>query len=158
MAAKKNSSSKSNGFKEFEMEGKNFNYSGRIYPDNKREAGKLTIYPISLCINGLITIKGCSYYETEKNCWIGGPQFKAGDDYKDYLYIDKANNEDMDKLAEVLSGIIEDWSVKPKCPYIDKCSTYGIGCKGLNWWCNQKGIGNPDEDFMTINESLEMPF
>ena len=107
MAAKKNNgASKSNGFKEFEMKGKNFNYSGRIYPDSKREAGKLTIYPISLCINGLITIKGCSYYETEKNCWIGGPQFKAGDDYKDYLYIDKSNNEDMDALASMLSELV----------------------------------------------------
>lgn len=108
MAAKKTNASKSNGFKEFESKGKNFSYSGRIYTDKKREAGKLTIYPISLCINGLITIKGCSYYETANNCWIGGPQYKSGDDYKDYLYIDKENNADMDKVAEVISGIIED--------------------------------------------------
>ena len=108
MAAKKNSTSKSKGFKEFDVKGMNFTYSGRIYTDKKREAGKLTIYPISLCINGLITIKGCSYYETSNNCWVSGPQYKSGDDYKDYLYIDKSNNDDMDKLAEVISGIIED--------------------------------------------------
>jgi len=107
MAAKKTKgASASKGFKEFEVRGMNFHYSGRIYPDNKREAGKLTIYPMSLCINGLITIKGCSYYETENNCWVGGPQFKAGDDYKDYLYIDKSNNEDMDALAESLSELV----------------------------------------------------
>ena len=128
MAAKKNSTSKSNGFKEFESKGKNFTYSGRIYTDKKREAGKLTIYPINLCINGLITIKGCSYYETANNCWIGGPQYKSGDEYKDYLYIDKENNEDMDSLATTISEIVSKW-------------TY-----------------DPDEDFMTINESLEMPF
>ena len=110
MAAKKNSkgASASNGFKEFEFVGRSFTYSGRIYTDKKREAGKLTIYPMSLCLNGLITIKGCSYYETENNCWIGGPQYKVGDEYKDYLYIDKENNADMDALAEKLSGLIEE--------------------------------------------------
>ena len=106
MATKKNSTSESNGFKEFEVKGKNFNYSGRIYPDNKREAGKLTIYPMSLCINGLITIKGCSYYETSNNCWVGGPQYKGKDGYNDYLYIDKSNNEDMDSLATALSELV----------------------------------------------------
>ena len=106
MATKKNSTSASNGFKEFEVKGKNFNYSGRIYPDNKREAGKLTIYPMSLCINGLITIKGCSYYETSNNCWVGGPQYKGKDGYNDYLYIDKSNNEDMDSLATALSELV----------------------------------------------------
>ena len=107
MAARKNNgASKSNGFKEFEVKGMNFTYSGRIYPDSKREAGKLTIYPMSLCINGLITIKGCSYYETSNNCWVGGPQYKGKDGYNDYLYIDKNNNEDMDSLAEALSELV----------------------------------------------------
>lgn len=105
MAAKK-SNSKANGFKEFDVKAQNFNYSGRIYVDKKREAGKLTIYPMSLCIDHLITIKGCSYYETENNCWIGGPHYKSGDEYKDYLYIDKANNEDMDSLASYISELI----------------------------------------------------
>lgn len=26
------------------------------------------------------------------------------------------------------------------CPYTEECSTYGVGCKGESWWCNQKGI------------------
>ena len=103
--AKKNSK---NDFKEFEFKGKNFDYSGRIYPDKKREAGKMTITPISICLNGLITIKGCSFYETKNNMWVGGPQFKSGDEYKDFVYIDKENNEDMDKVAEAISKAIED--------------------------------------------------
>lgn len=106
MAAKKNS--KTEGFIEFEMNGKAFDYSGRLYADKKREAGKLTIVPISLCLNGVFTVKGCSYYETSKNCWIGGPQYKAGDNkYKDYLYIDKEINEDMDNLASMISEKLE---------------------------------------------------
>lgn len=98
---------KENNFIEFQMKGKEFDYSGRIFADSKREAGKLTIYPMSLCINGLLTIKGCSYYETSKNCWIGGPQFKSGDDYKDFLYIDKNLNPDMDKLAEEIGKLVD---------------------------------------------------
>ena len=98
---------KENNFIEFNMKGKEFDYSGRIFADSKREAGKLTIYPMSLCINGLLTIKGCSYYETSKNCWIGGPQFKSGDDYKDFLYIDKALNPDMDRLAEEIGKLVD---------------------------------------------------
>ena len=105
MAAKKQNSNAN--YKEFGFEGKNFNFSGRIYTDKKREAGKLTIYPLSLTLNGVITIKGCSFYETANNMWVGGPQYKQGDDYKDYLYIDKAINEDMDALAEAIEKVIK---------------------------------------------------
>ena len=102
MATKKTNQT---SFKEFEVKGKVFVYSGRIYVDKKREAGKLTIYPMSLTLNGVITIKGCSFYETANNMWVGGPQFKQGDEYKDYLYIDKEINEDMDKLAEEIEKV-----------------------------------------------------
>jgi len=105
MAAKKQNSNVN--YKEFEMKHESFDYSGRVYVDKKREAGKLTIYPMSLCINGVITIKGCSFYETANNMWIGGPQYKQGDDYKDYLYIDKSINEEMDALAEVIEKVIK---------------------------------------------------
>ena len=101
MAAKKTKTS-TNGYKEFKFVGETFDYSGRIYTDKQREAGKLTITPISLCINGVLTIKGCSFYETDKNMWIGGPQYKSGDEYKDFLYIDKELNDEMDELAEAI--------------------------------------------------------
>lgn len=104
MATKKKSNSKE--FKEFEFKGGNFKYSGRIYTESKREAGKLTITPMSLCLNGLITIKGCSFYETKDNMWVGFPQYKSGDDYKDYVFVDKACNDDLDGLAEVISETI----------------------------------------------------
>lgn len=104
MAAKKTTKASTNGYKEYEMKGDSFDYSGRIYTDKQREAGKLTITPISLCINGVLTIKGCSFYETDKNMWIGGPQYKSGDEYKDFLYIDKELNEEMDALAEAIKA------------------------------------------------------
>lgn len=104
MAARKNSNSSS--YKEFEMKGESFDYSGRIYTDKKREAGKLTIYPMNLCINGVITIKGCSFYLTKDNMWVDGPQYKQGNEYKDYLYIDKELNSEMDALANVIEKVI----------------------------------------------------
>lgn len=107
MAAKKKNSTKQADFKEFSFKGQHFEYSGRIYPDRQREAGKLTITPISLCLDGVFTVKGCSLYETKDNVWIGGPQFKSGDEYKDYLYLDKELNEDMDNLAGAISELIE---------------------------------------------------
>lgn len=103
MAAKKTKAS-TNGYKEFEMKGDTFDYSGRIHTDKQREAGKLTITPITLCIKGVLTIKGCSFYETDKTMWIGGPQYKSGDEYKDFLYIDKELNDEMDSLAEVIKA------------------------------------------------------
>lgn len=85
--------------------GENFDYSGRLYKEKSREVEKLTITPMSLCLNGLITIKGCSLMETDKNVWISGPQYKSGDEYKDYIYIDKSNNEDMEDLAIYLQSL-----------------------------------------------------
>jgi len=108
MAAKKtNKKDNTNNFKEFEFKGKTFTYSGRLYPDNKREAGKLTITPMSLTLNDVFTIKGCSFMETKDNMWVAGPSYKSGDEYKDYLYIDKALNEDMNALAGVISDVLE---------------------------------------------------
>lgn len=103
--AKRNSNS--NNFKEYEMKGKQFDYSGRVYPDNKREAGKLTIYPMSLTLDGVFTIKGCSLMMTKDNLWISFPQYKSGDDYKDYVYTDKDLNEDLDNLAAVVEKAIK---------------------------------------------------
>lgn len=103
--AKRNNSG--NAFKEFEMKGKQFDYSGRVYPDNKREAGKLTIYPMSLTLDGVFTIKGCSLMMTKDNLWVAFPQYKSGDDYKDYVYTDKDLNEDLDNLASVIEKAIK---------------------------------------------------
>ena len=108
MAAKKSSTNnESKVFMEFSFSGSKFAYSGRLYPEKKREVGKLTIIPMTLCFNGLATIKGCSYYETSRNCWIGGPQYKSGDEYKEYWYLDKEMYEDMDNLASMIAEMLE---------------------------------------------------
>ena len=89
---------------------------------------------MSLCISGLITIKGCSFYQTKDNAWIGGPQYKSGDDYKDYLYIDKKLNKDMDELAEELAELLSKWRAPIPFSY------------------------DPDNDFMDVDETMDVPF
>lgn len=96
---------------EFEYDGKEFKYSGRMYPENQKETQKCTITPMSLCLNGVITIKGCKLFQTDKNAWIQGPQYESGKgkntEYKDYLYIDKDLNKEMDGLIAELEKLLD---------------------------------------------------
>ena len=93
-------------YKEFTFDGKEFKYSGRIYPDNAKQTAKYDIIPFSLCLNGVITIKGMKLWRSDKNSWITGPSYQSGDEYKDYLYIDKDFKE-VDKLVEALEKILD---------------------------------------------------
>ena len=101
------SEKKEASFKEFSFDGKEFKYSGRLYPENKKETKKCDIIPFSLCLNGVITIKGMKLWRSDKNSWITGPSYQSGDDYKDYLYIDKDFKE-IDRLVEALEKIIDE--------------------------------------------------
>ena len=108
--AKKTTSKKTNekGYVEFKLEDETFTFTGRIYTDKKRETGKLTIYPLSLTLNESITIKCCSFYETDKNMWVGGPQYKSGDEYKDFVYFDKCINDELNNLAGTIKAAIDE--------------------------------------------------
>ena len=56
--ARRNTSKKEN-FKEFSFDGKEIKYSGRIYPDSTQSSKKVDYTPMTLTLNGVITIKGC---------------------------------------------------------------------------------------------------
>ena len=98
-------------YKEFEVKGVIFRYSGRMYPDKAIETAKCTIIQMSLCLNDVFTIKGCKLFRTDKNSWIQGPQYAAGKgkdaEWKDYLYIDKELNTEMDALVSELEKILD---------------------------------------------------
>ena len=72
----KKSSKKEVNYKEFEYDGKEFKYSGRIYPDSKTSTSKCDITPMNVCLNGVITIKGCKLMQTDDNTWISWPQWQ----------------------------------------------------------------------------------
>lgn len=105
--AKKNAPSKaSNGFKEFNYESENYTFSGRIYPDLAKTYGKVTSTPVSLTIDDLMSIKGCSLKQTDKNAWIAFPEYKNRDgDYVSYVYVDKEQGA-FDELAGHLESLL----------------------------------------------------
>ena len=96
-------------FIEFKYDGKEFQYSGRLYPQSKKDTAKCTITPMTLCLNGVITIKGCKLFQTDKSAWIQGPQYSYGEknEWKDYLYIDKALNKELDGLLYELEKLLQ---------------------------------------------------
>ena len=96
---------KENNFKEFEMKGQEFIYTGRIYPTLKKSTDSIDITPLSITLNGMITIKGCKLMQTDEASWISFPQYKDNNgDYKSYVYVDR---EFADKELFDLVGILE---------------------------------------------------
>ena len=109
MARKSKESKKANNFKEFSYEGKEFKYSGRLYPDSQTETAKCTITPMSLTLNDVITIKGCRLMQTDDNTWIAYPSWKdKKDEYQSYIYVDKDfSKEELDKVAEAVEKVLD---------------------------------------------------
>lgn len=103
-------SKKADDFKEFSFEGKEFKYSGRLYPESQKETKKCTITPMSLSLNDVITIKGCRLMQTDNNTWIAFPSWedKKGE-YQSYVYVDKDfSKEELDKVAEAAEKALDD--------------------------------------------------
>lgn len=96
-------------FKEFEFDGKEFKYSGRIYPDSTKKAGKVDITNMTLTLNGVISIKGCKLMQSDNNTWIQFPQYQdKNKEYQNYFYIDKDfSKEELDKAAEAAEKALE---------------------------------------------------
>lgn len=108
MARKASTKKQENNFKEFKFDGEEFQFTGRIYPDMATETTKATITPMTLTLNGVLTIKGCRLFQTDDNAWIAGPDYKAKDgNYKNYLYWDKEYNKEMDKLVKAVEASLE---------------------------------------------------
>ena len=106
--ARKAAEKKEADYKEFKFDGVVFSYTGRLYPANVTHTDRCDIIPLSLCLNGCITIKGCKLFRTDKKSWISGPSYKGKDgDYKEYSYIDKELNVEMDNLVLRLEAILD---------------------------------------------------
>ena len=99
---------KAANYKEFEYDGKEFKYSGRIYPDSKKSTDKCDITPLNLTLNGVITIKGCKLMQTDDNTWISFPQWQDKDkNWQSYFYIPK-DFEEMDEVAKAAEAQLPD--------------------------------------------------
>lgn len=111
MARKAKENKKDNkNYKEFSFKGKEIDYTGRVYPDLKKSTDKLDMTPMSLTINGVITIKGCKLMQTDDNSWIGFPQYKDKDgDYMSYVYVDRAySDSELSAVVEAIEKVLDE--------------------------------------------------
>ena len=100
----KSNKSKKNEFAEFKLSGEVFEYSGRVYPAKKK--GDPFVY---LTLNDVFTIQA-HLKETKKgDLFLSFPSWKDSDgEYHQYTYIDKALNDEMDKLVVAINDALED--------------------------------------------------
>ena len=95
-------------YKDFEYSGKEFKYSGRIWIGKKDSKAKADRTPMSLTLNGVITIKGCKLIQTDKSCFISFPQYKKqSGDYDSYIYTPKEFNDELDQVAKAAEAAIK---------------------------------------------------
>ena len=104
-ATKETTTKTENTFKECACSGVHYDYTCRVYVDNAKTFGKVTSVPVSLTIDGLITIKGCHYKYTEKANWIEFPEYKTGDQYKSYFFFDEDMKTDLDTIAAAIAPL-----------------------------------------------------
>lgn len=106
--AKETKETKKN-YVEFTFKGKEIDYSGRLYPELKKSTDALDITPMSLTINGVITIKGCKLMQSDKKSWISFPQYKDKNDiYMSYVYVDRAySDSELAALVEVCEKLLD---------------------------------------------------
>lgn len=91
-----------NKYFEFNVHCGDYDLSGRLYTSLEKTVGKMTVTPLSITIDDLLSIKGCSFKQTEKNAWISFPEYKnKNGDYVSYVYVDKAQTA-FEELATYL--------------------------------------------------------
>lgn len=103
------SANKAAEYKEFSFNGKEFSYTGRIYPSMTNKGDKVDVTPMNITLNGVITIKGCKLMQSDKNTWIAFPNYKAKNgEYNSYIYVDKEFSQaEIDKVAAAAEEAIK---------------------------------------------------
>lgn len=99
-------------FKEFKYTGKTFEYTGRVFP-SKEGIGKVKRkWGLTICLNGVFSLKGCQLVETESNVFITYPQYyvesktKNDGTWNSYVYVDKELNEELDAFVNYLMTVV----------------------------------------------------
>ncbi len=84
---------------EFITDERTVKFTGRMYPTKE---GKIEKNFLILKVDDLMSIS-CDFVETSNNYFISMPQYKSGDKYKSYIYVEKdsffaAALEDLSKV------------------------------------------------------------
>ena len=92
--------------KEFAYDGKEFKYTGSIWPGLKNSGQNADRTPMNLTLNGVITIKGCKLIQTDKSVFISFPQYKKQDgSYDSYIFTPKEYTE-LDEVAKAAEKVL----------------------------------------------------
>lgn len=101
MARKTETTKQAHVKKEFSYDGKEFKWTGVLWSDLKQSSAHADRTPMSLTINGVITIKGCKLIQTDKDCFISWPQYQKKDgSYDSFIYAPKEFNEELEAVAK----------------------------------------------------------
>lgn len=105
---KKAAKSKKPNFKEYSFSGKTFEYSGRIYAGRDGSGKIVRRWPMSLCLNGVFTLKGVWLTQTKKNVFLSFPNWydENAEEWKSYVFLDEEFNEERDSFVNYLCGIV----------------------------------------------------
>ena len=105
---KKSTKSKKPNFKEYSYSGKTFEYSGRIYAGRDGSGKIVRRWPMSLCLNGVFTLKGVWLTQTKKNVFLSFPTWydENADEWKSYVFLDEELNKERDAFVNYLCGLV----------------------------------------------------
>lgn len=90
-----------NSFEEINGEYAGMKLKGRLYPAKEEKGIKRAFMYLEIIPGFNIQ---CHYVETSNNYFIAFPQYKSGDSYKSYVYVEK--DSDIQKALDALADAI----------------------------------------------------
>ena len=94
-----------NAYKDFKYDGKKFSYTGRVYEKKDGKGKVVSNSYVTLTLNGSITIHGIWFVELSESYFLKFPQYKMGDEWKSYVFLDDAFKEEISELEDVSAKI-----------------------------------------------------
>lgn len=96
-------------YKDVEFTGKEFKYTVRIWNTLTKKGDKIDVTPMTVTLNGVLSVKGCKLIQSDNATWISFPQYKDKDgQYVSYIYTDKEFSQaEIDELAKAIEEAIK---------------------------------------------------
>lgn len=93
---------------EYKFTGKNFEYSGRIFPGKDGNGKVKREWLMGLTLNGVFAVKGVWLKQTSTGkVFLNFPQYKSGDKYMSYIFTEKEMQEDFKNLIQYLCKLLK---------------------------------------------------
>lgn len=93
---------------EYKYTGKNFEYSGRIYPGKDGNGKVKREWLMGMTLNGVFAIKGVWLKQTSTGkVFFTFPQYKSGDKYMSYIFTEHELDNDFRELVKYLCKLLK---------------------------------------------------